>query len=40
MQSIDSIESYVYETNKDLVSEKEEIKSNDITKRYKKHNPS
>ena len=40
MQSVDSIESYVYETNKDLVSEKEEIKSNDITKRYKKHNPS
>ena len=40
MQSIDSIESYSYETSKDLVSEKEEINSNNITKRYKKDNPS
>ena len=36
MQSIDSIETYVYEINKDLVSEKEEFKYNRITKRYKK----
>ena len=36
MQSIDSIEAYAYGTSKVLVSEKEEIKSNNITKRYKK----
>ena len=32
MQSIDSIETYTYGTNKDLVSEKEEIKCNNIIK--------
>ena len=36
MQSIDSIETYVYGKSKDLVSEKEEIKCNNIIKRYKK----
>ena len=36
MQSIDSIETYTYGTSKDLVSEREEIKCNDIIKRYKK----
>ena len=36
MQSIDSIETYTYGTRKDLVSEREEIKCNDIIKRYKK----
>ena len=36
MQSIDLIEAYAYGTIKDLVSEKEEIKRNYITKRYKK----
>ena len=35
MQSIGSIETYVYGTNKDLVSEKEEIKCNSIIKPYK-----
>ena len=36
MQSTDSmIEIYAYGTNKDLVSEKEEIKCNNISKRYK-----
>ena len=35
MQSIDSIETYAYGTSKDLVSEKEEIKCNNIIKRYK-----
>ena len=35
MQSIDSIETYAYETSKDLVSEKEEIKCNNIIKPYK-----
>ena len=35
-QSIDSIETYVYGTSKDLVSEKEEIKCNNIIKEYKK----
>ena len=30
MHSIDSIETYACETSKDLVSEKEEIKCNDI----------
>ena len=36
MQSIDSIETYAYGMSKDLVSEKEEIKCNNIIKRYKK----
>ena len=36
MQSIDSIETCVYGTSKDLISEKEEIKCNNILKRYKK----
>ena len=36
MQSIDSIETYAHGTSRDLVSEKEEIKCNNITKRYKK----
>ena len=36
MYSIDSIETYAYERGKDLVSEKEEIKCNNITKQYKK----
>ena len=36
MQSIASIKNmYIYETNKDLVIEKEEIKCNRIIKRYK-----
>ena len=35
MQSIDSIEVYAYGTSKDLVSEKEDIKCNNIIKRYK-----
>ena len=35
MQSIDSIEAYAYGTRNDLVSEKEEIKCNNIIKRYK-----
>ena len=35
MQSIDSIETYAYGTNKDLVSEKEETKCNNIIKQYK-----
>ena len=35
MQSIDSIEAYAFETSKDLVSEKEEIKCNNIIKQYK-----
>ena len=35
MQLIDSIETYVYDTSKDLVSEKEEIKCNNIIKRNK-----
>ena len=34
MQSIDSIETYGYEMNKDLVSEKEEIKCKNVMKRY------
>ena len=37
MQSIDSIETYAYEMSEDLVSEKEEIKCNNIindTKNY------
>ena len=36
MQSIDWIETYAYGTSKDLVSDKEEIKYNNIIKRYKK----
>ena len=32
MQSIDSIETYKYGTSKDLVSEKDELKSNNIIK--------
>ena len=36
MQSVDSIVRYAYGTSKDLVSEKEEIKCNNIVKRYKK----
>ena len=35
MQSIGSIETYAYGTSKDLVSEKEQIKCNNIIKRYK-----
>ena len=35
MQLIDSIETYVYRTSKDLVSEPEVIKCNDIIKRHK-----
>ena len=36
MQSFDSIETYAYGTSKDLVSEKEEIKCNNIIKWCKK----
>ena len=36
MQSIDLIETYAYGTSKDLVSDKEEIKCDNIIKRYKK----
>ena len=36
MQSIDSTETYAYGKRKDLVSEKEEIKCNNIIKQYKK----
>ena len=36
MQSIDSIGTYAYGTSKDLVSDKEEIKCNNIIKRYEK----
>ena len=36
MQSIHSIETYTGRPSKDLVSEKEEIKCNNIIKRYKK----
>ena len=36
MQSVDSIETYAYETSKYLVSEKGEIKCCNIIKRYKK----
>ena len=35
MQSIDSVETYAYGTRKNLVSEKEEIKCNNVIKRYK-----
>ena len=34
MQSIDSIETCKYGTSEDLVSEKEEIKCNNIIKQY------
>ena len=36
MQSIDLTETYAYRPRKDLLSEKEEIKCNNIIKRYKK----
>ena len=36
MQSIDSMETYAYKTSTDLVSDKEEIKCNNIIKQYKK----
>ena len=36
MQSIDSIETYAYGRSKNFVSDKEEIKCNNIIKRYKK----
>ena len=36
MQSIDLTETYAYGTSKNLVSEKEEIKCNNIIKQYKK----
>ena len=36
MKSIDSIETYAYGMSKDLASEKEEIKCDDIIKQYKK----
>ena len=35
MQSIDSIETYTYGTSKDLISEKEENKCDNIIKRFK-----
>ena len=35
MQSIDSIETYAYETSKDLVSEKEVLKCSSRIKRYR-----
>ena len=35
MQSIDSIETYAYGSSKDQISGKEEIKCNNIIKRYK-----
>ena len=35
MQSIDSIETYAYGTSKDLVSEKNVIKCDNIIKQYK-----
>ena len=36
MKSIDSIETYVCWTSKDLIIEKEEIESKNIIKRWKK----
>ena len=36
MQSFDSMEKYAHGTSKGLVSEKEEIKCNNIVKQYKK----
>ena len=38
MQSIDSMETYAYGTNKVLINEKEEFKCNNIIKRHKKEN--
>ena len=35
IQSIDSIETYLYEMNKDLACKKENIKCNNIIKQYK-----
>ena len=35
MQSIDSIETYVYGKDKDLVSKREEIKCKNMIKQYK-----
>ena len=35
IESIDSIEAYTYRMSKDLVSAKEEIKSNNVMKWYK-----
>ena len=35
MPSIDSIETYAYETSKHVVCKKEKIKRNDIKKQYK-----
>ena len=35
MQSINSIEMYAYGTSKDLVSEKEEIKCDNIMRQFK-----
>ena len=37
MQSIDLIEAYAYGTSKDLVSEKEKVKCNNMKKWYKNH---
>ena len=37
IQSIYLIETFAYEMSKDLVSEKEETKCNNIVKRYKKN---
>ena len=37
MQSIDLMETHAYGTSKDLVSEKEEMKGNNIIKQYKNH---
>ena len=36
MQPLDSIETYAYGMSKDLVTEKEVIKCNNIIKQYKK----
>ena len=36
IQSINSVELYAYRTSKDLVFKREEIKSNNIIKEYKK----
>ena len=36
MQTIDSIEAYAYRKSKDLVSDKEQIKCNNLVKRCKK----
>ena len=35
-ESIGSIETYVYETSRDLVSEKEDVKCRNVIKQYKK----